>query len=52
VGLRRGAEFHPQPPADTAIEPADVLVALGTPAALERLEGLLAPASVEGARGA
>jgi voltage-gated potassium channel len=47
VGLRRGEEFHPQPPAETAIEPADVLVALGTPAALGRLEDLLAPASLQ-----
>jgi voltage-gated potassium channel len=47
VGLRREAEFHPQPPADAAIRPGDALVALGTPAALNRLEALLAPASSE-----
>jgi voltage-gated potassium channel len=45
VGLRRQAEFHPQPPADTTIRPNDILIAIGTPAALRRLEDLLAPAS-------
>jgi voltage-gated potassium channel len=45
IGLRRQAEFRPQPPADTAIEPGDTLVAIGTPATLKRLENLLAPAS-------
>ncbi len=45
VGLRRGPDFHPQPPAETALLPADVIVAMGTPTALERLEGLLAGAS-------
>ena len=45
VGLRRGAEFHPQPPADTQIRPRDILVALGTPRTLIRLEDLLASAS-------
>ena len=48
VGLRRQAEFHPQPPADTTIRPGDILVAIGTPATLERLEDLLAPASTPG----
>jgi voltage-gated potassium channel len=42
VGLRRGAEFHPQPAANTAIKPRDVLVALGTPNTLIRLEDVLA----------
>jgi voltage-gated potassium channel len=42
VGMRRQAEFHPQPPADTTIRPHDVLVALGTPKTLIRLEHLLA----------
>jgi voltage-gated potassium channel len=41
VGLRRGADFHPQPPAEIALRPGDVIVAMGTPAALERLERLL-----------
>jgi voltage-gated potassium channel len=43
VGLRRGPGFQPQPPADTALLCGDVIVAMGTPTALERLEGLLAP---------
>jgi voltage-gated potassium channel len=41
VGLRRGADFQPQPPAETALLSGDVIVAMGTPGALERLEGLL-----------
>jgi voltage-gated potassium channel len=45
VGLRRETGFQPQPPADTAISSADILVALGTPNTLTRLEALLAPAS-------
>ncbi|HYB24767.1 MAG TPA: TrkA family potassium uptake protein [Solirubrobacteraceae bacterium] len=46
VGLRRGKRFQPQPPADTALLCGDVIIAMGTPGALERLEGLLAaPAS-------
>jgi voltage-gated potassium channel len=44
VGLRRGADFHPQPPAETALMSGDVILAMGTPSTLERLEGLLAPA--------
>jgi voltage-gated potassium channel len=47
VGLRRRTDFYPQPPADTTIEPGDVLVAIGTPATLGRLESLLASASAE-----
>ena len=46
VGLRRQGEFHPQPPADTTIEPGDLLVAIGTPATLQRLENLLASDSL------
>jgi voltage-gated potassium channel len=41
VGLRRGTDFHPQPPAETTLLSGDVIVAMGTPVALERLEGLL-----------
>jgi voltage-gated potassium channel len=41
VGLRRGDEFQPQPPGDTSLRPGDVIVAIGTPPALERLEALL-----------
>jgi voltage-gated potassium channel len=40
VGLRRGADFQPQPPAETQLLPGDVIVAMGTPPALERLEQL------------
>lgn len=42
VGLRRAGAFQPQPPADTDLAVGDVIVAMGTPATLERLEGLLA----------
>jgi voltage-gated potassium channel len=38
VGLRRESVFQPQPPADITLLPGDVLVAMGTPTALERLE--------------
>lgn len=41
VGLRRGPEFHPQPPAEMTLQLGDIIVAMGTPTALERLEGLL-----------
>jgi voltage-gated potassium channel len=41
LGLRRGAEFEPQPPGDTALLAGDVIVAIGTPRTLERLEALL-----------
>jgi voltage-gated potassium channel len=41
VGLRRGADFHPQPPAEATLRQGDVIVAMGTPASLARLEGLL-----------
>jgi voltage-gated potassium channel len=38
VGLRRGADFQPQPPAETQLHSGDVILAMGTPTALERLE--------------
>jgi voltage-gated potassium channel len=41
VGLRRGPDFQPQPPAETMLKPGDVIVAMGTPRTLERLEALL-----------
>jgi voltage-gated potassium channel len=41
VGLRRGPDFQPQPPAETTLIPGDVIVAMGTPTTLERLEALL-----------
>jgi voltage-gated potassium channel len=41
VGLRRGSDFQPQPPAETILLPGDVIMAMGTAQALSRLEGLL-----------
>lgn len=41
VGLRRGESFHPQPAGETVLRAGDVIVAVGTPGALGRLEGLL-----------
>jgi voltage-gated potassium channel len=41
VGLRRGATFQPQPPAETALLAGDMVIAMGTPVALERLESVL-----------
>ena len=40
VGLRRSGSFQPQPPADTTLLPGDVLMAMGTPNTLDRLERL------------
>lgn len=40
VGLRRDSAFQPQPPGDTQLQPGDVIVAMGTPTTLERLEDL------------
>jgi voltage-gated potassium channel len=41
VGLRRGADFQPQPPAEATLSAGDFIIAMGTPPALERLEELL-----------
>jgi voltage-gated potassium channel len=41
VGLRRGDDFQPQPPADATLNPGDAIIAMGTPKTLRRLEGLL-----------
>jgi voltage-gated potassium channel len=41
VGLRRGPDFQPQPPPETKLQSGDVIVAMGTPKTLERLEALL-----------
>ena len=43
VGLRRDGSFAPQPPGDTVLRPGDVLMAMGTPATLTRLERLFDP---------
>jgi voltage-gated potassium channel len=40
VGLRRGSTFQPQPAGETVLLPGDIIQAMGTPAALERLEHL------------
>jgi voltage-gated potassium channel len=45
VGLRRGSEFQPQPPADVQLAVGDVILAMGTPTTLARLEGQLEPGS-------
>jgi voltage-gated potassium channel len=45
VGLRRGAAFHPQPAGDTVLLPGDIINAMGTPSALERLEALFETAT-------
>jgi voltage-gated potassium channel len=45
VALRRqGGQLEAQPSPQTVIGPGDMLVALGAPAALERLEGIFQPA--------
>jgi len=41
VGLRRGAAFQPQPPAETRLLAGDAILAMGTATTLARLEGLL-----------
>ena len=47
VALRRAdGRLEPQPTPPTVINPGDMLVALGTPDGLERLESLFQPASV------
>jgi voltage-gated potassium channel len=46
VALRRpDGKVEPQPGTDTQLHPGDVLVAAGTAVAMERLEGLFAPAT-------
>jgi voltage-gated potassium channel len=51
VGLRRGSAFYPQPPADTVLLPGDIIKAMGTPTALERLESLFETHSQLATRG-
>lgn len=41
IGLRRESVFQPQPAPETALQPGDVIIAIGPPPALERLETLL-----------
>jgi voltage-gated potassium channel len=50
VGLRRAdGTFQPQPAADAVLGPGDVVMALGTPRTLDRLERLFLP-STDGGR--
>jgi voltage-gated potassium channel len=44
VGIRRAdGSFQPQPPAETLLREGDVLMAIGTPRTLARLEALFDP---------
>jgi voltage-gated potassium channel len=44
VGLRRaGGPFQPQPTSETVLQPGDVIMAMGTPRTMDRLESLFAP---------
>jgi voltage-gated potassium channel len=46
VGLRRaGGGFEPQPTSETVLAPGDVIMAMGTPRTLDRLETLFATTS-------
>ena len=40
VGLRRDGAFQPQPPGDIVLRPGDVIVAMGTPRTMDRLDRL------------
>jgi voltage-gated potassium channel len=40
VGVRRDESFQPQPAADAMLMPGDVIMAMGTPTSLDRLEAL------------
>jgi voltage-gated potassium channel len=40
VGLRREGGFQPQPPGDMVLRPGDVIVAMGTPRTMDRLDRL------------
>ena len=49
AGIRKAdGSFQPQPPAEAVLQPGDVVVVMGTPRTLERLEKLFDPAQ-EGA---
>lgn len=52
VGLRRGGEFQSQPPADSVLYPGDVVMAIGSSTALERLEALFTAGGGSPAAGA
>jgi voltage-gated potassium channel len=40
AALRRDGRFEPQPPGDIVLRPGDVIVAMGTPRTMDRLESL------------
>jgi voltage-gated potassium channel len=42
AALRREGRFQPQPPNDTVLQVGDVIVAMGTPRTMARLEALFA----------
>jgi voltage-gated potassium channel len=45
VGMRHaGGAFQPQPPSETVLQPGDVIMAMGTPNTMDRLETLFTPA--------
>jgi voltage-gated potassium channel len=44
LGLRRAdGVLYPQPPSETVLHPGDVIMAMGTPRTMDRLEALFAP---------
>jgi voltage-gated potassium channel len=46
VGLRHGGgPFQPQPPSETVLGAGDVIMAIGTPNTMDRLEALFAPSA-------
>jgi voltage-gated potassium channel len=50
VGLRReGRGFQPQPPSETVLQAGDVIMAMGTPRTMDRLETLFATITSSGA---
>ncbi len=52
LALRRdGGELEAQPAPQTVVEPGDILVAIGSPRALERLEEMFQPAASSGREG-
>jgi voltage-gated potassium channel len=52
LALRRnGGQLEPQPAPQTVIEAGDMLVAIGSPDALERLEGMFQPSVAPGSSG-
>jgi voltage-gated potassium channel len=47
VGLRQAGGFVPQPAPETVLCPGDVIMAMGTPRTMDRLESLFTPAHAE-----